>query len=144
MEKSQNVRTKNAFTPKKKLSISHSLTISISHSLTLSISNSLILSISHPVTTVDPCHSGQHPIPRLVLGGRIGGGFVLGGGIGDLDCRRYFLFLHRHKCTFNPYILAFFHFGSYISISPVLVLNPINACYFSYFCQSVNGNNWAD
>ena len=133
MEKSQNVRTKNAFTPKKKLSISHSLT--------LSISNSLILSISHPVTTADPCHSGQHPVPRLVLGGRIGGGLVLGGGIGDLDCRRYFLFLHRHKCTFNPYILAFFHFDPYISISQLLVPNPINACYFSHFCQSVNGNN---
>ena len=141
MEKSQNVRTKNAFTPKKKLSVSHTLTISISHSLTLSISNSLILSISHPVTTADPCHSGQHLVPRLVLGGRIGDGLVLGGGNGDLDCRRYFLFLHRHKCTFNPCILAFFHFGSYISISPVLVLNPINACYFSHFCQSVNGNN---
>ena len=133
MEKSQNVKTKNAFTPKKKLSISHSLT--------LSISNSLILSISHPVTTADPCHSGQHPVPRLVLGGRIGDGLVLGGGNGDLDCRRYFLFLHRHKCTFNPYISAFFHFDPYISISQLLVPNPINACYFSHFCQSVNGNN---
>ena len=141
MKKSQNVRTKNAFTPKKKLSVSHSLTISISHSLTLSISNSLILSISHPVTTADPCHSGQHLVPRLVVGGGIGGGLVLGGGIGDLDCRRYFLFLHRHNCTFNTYILTFFHFSPYILFLPLLVPKPINACYFRLFRQSTDGNS---
>ena len=31
----------------------------------------------------------------------------------------------RRKCTFSLYILAFFHFGSYILILPLLVPKPI-------------------
>ena len=38
------------------------------------------------------------------------------------------------------YIFFFFHFGPYILISPLLVSEPINACYFRPFCQSTNGN----
>ena len=34
-----------------------------------------------------------------------------------------------------------FYFGSYISIFPLLVPNPINACYFSPFCQPTDGNS---
>ena len=50
-------------------------------------------------------------------------------------------FRYWRKCTFSPYILVFFHFGPYIFISPLLVPKPINACYFSNFRQSTNGNN---
>ena len=39
-------------------------------------------------------------------------------------------FYSRRKCTFNPYILTFFHFGPYILILPLLVPKPINAYYF--------------
>ena len=35
------------------------------------------------------------------------------------------------KCTFSPYILAFFHFGLYIFISPLLVPKPINMWHLS-------------
>ena len=42
----------------------------------------------------------------------------------------------RHKCTFSPYILAFFYFGPYILILSLLVPKPINVCYFHLFCQS--------
>ena len=38
----------------------------------------------------------------------------------------------RRKCTFNSYILNFFHFGPYILILPLLVSKPINACYFRH------------
>ena len=37
------------------------------------------------------------------------------------------------KWTFSSYILAFFHFCSYILILPFLVPKPINACYFGPF-----------
>ena len=40
----------------------------------------------------------------------------------------------RHKCTFSPYILTFFHFSSYILILPFLVPKSINAFHFSPFC----------
>ena len=52
-----------------------------------------------------------------------------------------FFFFWR-KCTFSPYILAFFHFSPYILILPLLVSKPINACYFRPFCQSTDGNSW--
>ena len=47
----------------------------------------------------------------------------------------------RHKCTFSPYILTFFHFSSHIFILPLLVLKLINACYFHPFRQSIDGNS---
>ena len=46
----------------------------------------------------------------------------------------------KHKCTFSPYILTFFHFSPYIFILPLLVSKPINACYFRPFHQSTNRN----
>ena len=54
-----------------------------------------------------------------------------------------FILILRHKCICSPYILVFFffHFGPYIFISLLLVPKPINACYFSLFHQSTNGNN---
>ena len=48
-----------------------------------------------------------------------------------------------HKCTFSPYILAFFHFSPYILILPLLVPEPINVCYFHHFRQSTDGNSWS-
>ena len=47
----------------------------------------------------------------------------------------------RCKCTFSSYILAFFHFGSYILILPLLVPKPINTCYFHPFRQSTDENS---
>ena len=47
----------------------------------------------------------------------------------------------RCKCTFNSYILSFFHFGPYILILPFLVHKPINACYFRHFRQSTDKNS---
>ena len=46
----------------------------------------------------------------------------------------------RHKCTFIPYILNFFHFSPYIFILPLLVLKLINVCYFHPFHQSTDKN----
>ena len=46
----------------------------------------------------------------------------------------------RHKCTFSPYILTFFHLSPYIFILPLLVPKPINACYFRPFRQSTDKN----
>ena len=43
------------------------------------------------------------------------------------------------------FILTFrgrFYFGPYISNLPILVPNPINACYFSPFRQPTDGNGW--
>ena len=37
------------------------------------------------------------------------------------------------KCTFSPYILAFFHFSPYILILPLLVPKSINAFHFGPF-----------
>ena len=45
------------------------------------------------------------------------------------------------KCTFSPYILAFFHFRLYILILPLLVPKLINSCYFLPFRQSTDGNS---
>ena len=39
--------------------------------------------------------------------------------------------LIRRKCTFNPYILTFFHFSPYILFLPLLVSKPINAGHLS-------------
>ena len=44
------------------------------------------------------------------------------------------------KSTFSPYILVFFHFSPYILILPLLVLKPINTCYFGHFHQPTNRN----
>ena len=48
--------------------------------------------------------------------------------------------IFRRKCTFSPYILAFFHFDPYILILPLLVPKPINACLFRPFHQSTDRN----
>ena len=47
----------------------------------------------------------------------------------------------RRKCTFSPYILTFFYFSLYILFLSLLVLEPINACYFRTFRQSTDGNS---
>ena len=41
------------------------------------------------------------------------------------------LYFHGRKCSFRPYI----------SILPLLVPNPINACYFSPLRQPTDGNS---
>ena len=51
------------------------------------------------------------------------------------------LYFHGRKCSFRPYILGSFLFGPYISILPLLVPNPINACYFSPLHQPTDGNS---
>ena len=43
------------------------------------------------------------------------------------------------KCTFNPYIFHFFHFGPYILFLPLLVPKPINVSHFSLFRQPTSG-----
>ena len=39
----------------------------------------------------------------------------------------------RRKCTFSPYVMAFFHFSPYILILPLLVYKSINAFHFGHF-----------
>ena len=42
------------------------------------------------------------------------------------------------NALFVPTFWGHFYFGPYIFILPLLVPNPINACYFSSFCHSTN------
>ena len=42
------------------------------------------------------------------------------------------------NALFVPTFWGHFYFGLYISILPLLVPNPINACYFSLFRHSTN------
>ena len=42
-------------------------------------------------------------------------------------------FCFRRKCTFSPYILAFFHFSPYILILSLLVPKSINTFHFDHF-----------
>ena len=51
-----------------------------------------------------------------------------------------FIFIRR-KCTFSSYVFTFFHFSSHILIFPLLVLKPINTCYFRPFYQSTDRNS---
>ena len=46
------------------------------------------------------------------------------------------------NALFVPTFSGHFYFGPYISILLLLVLNPINACYFSTFRHSTNRKNW--
>ena len=41
------------------------------------------------------------------------------------------MYVYKRKCTFSPYILAFFHFSPYIFILLFLVPKPINALHLS-------------
>ena len=60
------------------------------------------------------------------------------------DCSFFFLnfyylyFILGVNALFIPTFWGHFYFGPYISILPLLVLNPINACYFSPFRHSTN------
>ena len=55
-----------------------------------------------------------------------------------------FVIFFWRKRSFRPYILGLFLFGPYISILPLLVPNPINACYFSLLRHSTNRKSWRD
>ena len=46
------------------------------------------------------------------------------------------------KYTFSPYILAFFHFGPYIFILPLLVPKPINVWHLSPYRHPTNWKSW--
>ena len=50
------------------------------------------------------------------------------------------LFIKGVNALFVPTFRGRFYFGPYISILPILVPNPINACYFSPFRQPTDGN----
>ena len=47
---------------------------------------------------------------------------------------------YRHKYTFNPYILTFFHFSLYILFLPLLVPKPINAGHLSPWSTILSPN----
>ena len=51
-------------------------------------------------------------------------------------------FIYGANALFVPIFRSNFYFGPYISILPLLVPNPINACYFSPFYHSTNRKNW--
>ena len=46
-------------------------------------------------------------------------------------CMYVCMYVYKRKCTFSPYILAFFHFSPYIFILLFLVPKPINALHLS-------------
>ena len=48
----------------------------------------------------------------------------------------------RRKCIFSPYILAFFYFGPYIFILPLLIPKPINAWHLSPYHHPINRTSW--
>ena len=52
------------------------------------------------------------------------------------------IFFFCVNSLFVPTFWGHFYFGPYISILPLFVLNPINACYLSPFLQPTDGNGW--
>ena len=46
------------------------------------------------------------------------------------------------NALFVPTFRGHFYFGPYIYILPILIHNPINACYFSPFRQPTDENDW--
>ena len=52
------------------------------------------------------------------------------------------MYVYKDKCTFSPYILAFFHFSPYIFILPFLVHKLINALHLSPYHHPTNRKRW--